>query len=47
VAATRYQLEAVKHTSIERGLIRVVVTRGGPLAVQALYRVRSAGQRLR
>ena len=29
VAATRYQLEAVKHTSIERGLIRAVVTRGG------------------
>ena len=46
VAATRYQLEAVKHTSIERGLIRAVVTRGGQVAVQALYRMRSSGQRL-
>ncbi len=46
VAATRYQLEAVKHTSIERGLIRAVVTRGGQVAVQALYRLRSSGQRL-
>jgi hypothetical protein len=46
VAATRYQLEAVKHTSIERGLIRAVVTRSGQLAVQALYRMRSSEQRL-
>ncbi len=46
VAATRYQLEAVKHTSIERGLIRAVVTQGGQVAVQALYRMRSSGQRL-
>jgi hypothetical protein len=46
VAATRYQLEAVKHTSIERGLIRAVFTRGGQVAVQALYRMRSSGQQL-
>ncbi len=46
VKATRYQLESVKHTSIERGVVRVVATRGGQLAVQALYRMRSARQRL-
>ena len=46
VTATRYQLEAVKHTSIERGLIRAVVTRGSRVAVQALYRMRSSEQRL-
>jgi hypothetical protein len=46
VTATRYQLESVKHTSIERGLVRAVFTRGGQLAVQALYRMRSARQRL-
>ncbi len=43
VAAARYQLEAVKHTSIERGLVRAVFTRGGQLAVQALYRMRRRG----
>ena len=46
VAATRYELEAVKHTSIERGLVRAVVTRGDQVAVQALYRMRSSRQRL-
>ncbi len=46
VTATRYQLEVVKHTSIERGLVRTVVTRAGQMAVQALYRMRSARQRL-
>ena len=46
VKATRYQLESVKHTSIERGVVRVVITRGDQLAVQALYRMRSARQRL-
>lgn len=44
--ATRYQLESVKHTSIDRGVVRAVVTRGGQLAVQAFYRMRSARQRL-
>ena len=42
IMAARYQLEAVKHTSIERGLVRTVVTQGGQLAVQALYRMRGA-----
>ena len=46
VTATRYQLESVKHTSIERGVIRAMVTRGGQIAVQALFRMRSARQRL-
>lgn len=44
--ATRYQLEEVKRTSIERALVRMVVTRGNQVAVQALYRLRSARQRV-
>jgi hypothetical protein len=46
VTATRYQLEEVKHTSVERGLVRMVITRAGMVTVQALYRMRSAQQRL-
>ncbi len=46
VTATRYKLEEVKRTSIERALLRMVATRGGQLSVQALYRIRSAHQRL-
>ncbi|MDZ4852436.1 MAG: hypothetical protein SGI77_24370 [Pirellulaceae bacterium] len=44
--ATRYQLEEVKRTSIERALVRTVVTRSNQRSVQALYRMRSARQRL-
>lgn len=44
--ATRYALEEVKHTSIERGVVRAVVTRAGELAMQAVYRMRSAQQRV-
>jgi hypothetical protein len=44
--ATRYELEEVKRTSIERGFVRMVVTRGDQVAVQALYRLRSAQQRV-
>ena len=46
VAATRYQLEDVKRTSIERALVRMVVVQDQTTSVQALYRMRSAGQRL-
>ena len=46
VTATRYELEEVKRTSIERAVIRMVVTRSGQVAAQAIYRVRSAQQRL-
>ncbi len=46
LAATRYKLEEVKQTSIEMGVVRQVVTRSGRIAVQALYRMRSARQRL-
>jgi hypothetical protein len=46
VDATMYKLEDVKRTSIERGLVRMVVTQGDQMPVQALYRVRSARQRL-
>jgi hypothetical protein len=44
--ATRYELEAVKVTSIERAVIRMVHTRSRETSVQALYRLRSARQRL-
>ncbi|HUY36059.1 MAG TPA: hypothetical protein VMV69_25190 [Pirellulales bacterium] len=44
--ATRYQLEEIKGTSIERAVLRMVLTRGNQLSVQALYRMRSAEQRL-
>ena len=46
VIATRYQLEEVKRTSIERAVVRMVITRAGQVSVQALYRMRSARQRL-
>ena len=46
LTATRYQLEEVKRTSIERAIVRVVVTRSDQQGVQALYRMRSARQRL-
>jgi len=46
VAVTRYKLEEVKRTSIERAVLQMVATRGNQLSVRALYRMRSAGQRL-
>ncbi len=46
VAATRYQLEELKRTSIERSVVRAVVARSNEIGVQALYRMRSARQRL-
>lgn len=46
IKVTRYKLEEVKRTSIERAVIQMVVTRGGQTTVQALYRIRSAHQRL-
>jgi hypothetical protein len=46
VTTTRYELEEVKRTSIERALVRMVVTRSDRVSVQALYRIRSAVQRL-
>ena len=46
VSATRYELQEVKRTSIERAVVRVVVTRSNKISVQALYRLRSAVQRL-
>lgn len=46
VAATHYELEKVKRTSVERALVRVVMTRSDQMSVQALYRMRSARQRL-
>jgi len=46
VVATMYQLEDIKHTAIERALVRMVVTPGDLISVQALYRAQSARQRL-
>jgi hypothetical protein len=46
VLATRYELEEVKRTSIERAVVRMVITRSDRVAVQAAYRLRSARQRL-
>ena len=46
VTATRFKLEDVKRTSIERAVLRMVVTKGQEISVQALYRMRSARQRL-
>ncbi len=46
ITATRYQLEEVKRTSIERAVVRMVVTPAKIISVQALYRMRSARQRL-
>jgi hypothetical protein len=46
LTATRFQLEEVKRTSIERAVVRVVVTRSDQQGVQAIYRLRSARQRL-
>ena len=46
VRAKRYELEDVKRTSVERGVVRMVVTRSGRVSVQALYRVRSVTQGL-
>jgi hypothetical protein len=46
IRATRYELETSKLTSIERGVVRIVALRQGELSIQALYRVRSARQRL-
>lgn len=46
ITATRYRLEEVKRTSIERALVRMVVTPAEQMSVQALYHLRSVGQRL-
>jgi hypothetical protein len=43
---TRYEMVEVKRTSIERAVVRMEVTRSNRVSVQALYRVRSAQQRL-
>ena len=44
--ATRYDLVELKRASIDRGWLRMVVTPGGEVAVQALFRMRSAQQRV-
>lgn len=46
LSATRYALEDVRRTSIERSFIRAVITRSNQIGVQALYRVQSARQSL-
>lgn len=44
--ATRYEPLEVKSSSLERGLVRMVLTRGGLASVQAIYRMRSTRQRV-
>ena len=46
MTATRYELEEVKRSSVERAVVRMVVTPADKISVQALYRMRSAEQRL-
>ena len=46
ITATRYELEEVKRTSIERAVVRMVVTPAETISVQAIYRMRSVQQRL-
>jgi len=46
ITARRYKLEEVKQTRIEMAVVRMNVTRGDEIAVHALYRIRSARQRL-
>ena len=43
---TRYELQEVKRTSIDRTVLRMVVTRSKRTTVQAIYRLRSTLQRL-
>jgi hypothetical protein len=44
--ASRYEPQDVKVTSIERGLVRMVLTRGGVTSVQAVYKLSTMRQRL-
>jgi hypothetical protein len=46
VEATRYEAQKIKWSSVDRALVRMVVTPADMISVQALYRVRSAQQRL-
>ncbi len=46
VSITRYELEEVKRTSIDRAVCRMVLTPAGEIAVQAVYRIRSVRPRL-
>ena len=46
VVATQYKLEELKRTVIEQAVVRMVLTRAEKIPVQAVYRMRSARQRL-
>jgi hypothetical protein len=46
MAATRFALEQVKQTSIERAVVRAIVTRSNRVSMHASYRMRNASQRL-
>lgn len=46
VKATRYETQDIKATSIERGLVRMVLTRGNVTSVQAIYKISTLRQRL-
>ncbi len=46
IVATQYKLEELKRTVIEQAVVRMVLTRAEQIPVQAVYRMRSARQRL-
>ncbi|MBN1908403.1 MAG: hypothetical protein JW818_01575, partial [Pirellulales bacterium] len=46
IKAKRYKLEEVKRTSVERAVVQMVVTPAEQVGVRAVYRMRSAQQRL-
>ena len=46
VTVTRFELEDVKRTSVDRAVCRMVITPAGEIAVQALYRIQSVLPRL-
>jgi len=46
LTVTRYELEEVKRTSVDRAVCRMVLTPAGEIAVQAVYRIRSVRPRL-
>ncbi len=46
VTVTRYELEEVKRTSIDKAVARMVLTPAGEISVQAVYHIRTARPRL-
>ena len=47
IRAVRFEPQGVKGANLDRGLVRMVRTRGGAVSVQSLYRLQSSLQRLK